>query len=181
MVLALVPFVVVATAPLSSNGIPDHFAPILLNLAIKNMAVGWEKINGSRMSTESTTVRTNSIDFYGLAGNKHCQVLLIGTKHVKNAHIWPHNNRENLPLVDLAVTDIDNPRNVMRLHSNIEHKFNRFLLTFVPTGDDFVLKVLDPLINSITLQDNNCTFEDIDGCCLLFPSGAHPWRCLKYD
>jgi hypothetical protein len=32
----------------------------------------------------------------------------------------------------------------------IEHKFDRFLLTFVPSGDGFVLEVLDPSIKSIT-------------------------------
>jgi hypothetical protein len=84
----------------------------------------------------------------------HCQVLGPGgTNHVKNAHIWPHNNRENLPLIDLDATDIDNPKNVLRLHSDIEHKFDRFLLTFVPSGSDFVLQVLDPLIEDITLLD----------------------------
>jgi hypothetical protein len=79
MVLALTPFVGGATAPLSSNGVPDHFAPILLNLAMRNMAVGWEKISESCTSTESTTVITNSIDVYGLTGKEHCQVLRTGT------------------------------------------------------------------------------------------------------
>jgi hypothetical protein len=95
---------------------------------------------------------------------------------VKNAHIWPHNNKDNLPLIDLVATDIDNPKNVLRLHSDIEHKFDRFLLTFVPFGDDFVLHVLDPSINGITLKDTDVTFEQINGCPLLFPNGKRPWR-----
>jgi hypothetical protein len=120
---------------------------------MKNMEIGWEKISENRTSVESTTAKTNSINFYGLESRKHCQVLGPGTKHVKNAHIWPHNNMENLPLIDLVATDIDNPKNVLRLHSDIEHKFDKFLLTFVPSGDGFVLEVLDPSIKSITLKD----------------------------
>jgi hypothetical protein len=162
--------------PQNENGIPDHFAPILLNLAMKNMEIGWEKISKNRTSVESTTAKTNSINFYGLESRKHCQVLGPGTKHVKNAHIWPHNNMENLPLIDLVATDIDDPKNVLRLHSDIEHKFDRFLLTFVPSGDGFVLEVLDPSIKSITLKDTTVTFENIDGHPLLFPSGNRPWR-----
>jgi hypothetical protein len=56
----------------------------------------------------------------------------------------------------------------------IEHKFDRFLLTFVPSGDGFVLEVLDPSIKSITLKDTNVTFENIDGRPLLFQ--RRPWR-----
>ncbi|CAB9514255.1 expressed unknown protein [Seminavis robusta] len=52
----------------------------------------------------------------------------------------------NLTLVDLQETDIDDPRNLLRLHGDIENNFDRFFLTFVPSGNDFILKVLDPTI-----------------------------------
>jgi hypothetical protein len=156
--------------------IPDHFVPILLNLAMQNMQIGWEKISENKTSVDSTTAKQNSIDYYGLANKRHCQVLGSGTKHVKNAHLWPHNNMANLSLIDLDATDIDNPKNVLRLHSDIEHNFDRLLLTFVPSGDDFVLEVLDPSIKNITLKDTTVTFEGINGRPLLFPNGNHPWR-----
>ena len=169
-------FAVGRSQPQNENGIPDHFAPILLNLAMRNMEIGWEKISENRTSVESTTAKENSIKFYGLENTKHCQILGPLTKHVMNAHMWPHNNMENLPLIDLVATDIDNPKNVLRLHSDIEHKFDRFLLTFVPSGNDFVLEVLDPSIRNITLKDTTVTFENINGRLLLFPSGNRPWR-----
>jgi hypothetical protein len=39
----------------------------------------------------------------------------------------------------------------------IEHKFDRFLLTFVPSGDGFVLEVLDPSIK-VYPQRYQCHF-----------------------
>lgn len=143
---------------------------------MKNMEMGWEKISENRTSVDSTTAKKNSIQFYGLESRKHCQVLGPETKNVKNAHLWPHNNMENLPLIDLVAADIDDPKNVIRLHSDIEHNFDRFLLTFVPSGDGFVLEVLDPSIKNITLKDTTFTFEEIDGRPLLFPNSNRPWR-----
>ena len=87
--------------------------------------------------------------------------------------------RENLPLVDLQETDIDDPRNILRLHGDIEYNFDRFFLTFVPSGNDFILKVLDPTIYTQQIRDVTppITFQDIDGRPLFF-SGGRPWRCL---
>ena len=163
----------------STSGIPDHFSPILLDLALRNMEMGWENISQSRTSHESKTVRDSAVRFYGLLGENHCQVLGNGTKHVTNAHIWPHNNRENLPLVDLKETDIDNPKNILRLHGDIEYNFDRFFLTFVPSGNDFILKVLDPTIHTLQIRDVTppITFQEIDGRPLFFAQGR-PWGCL---
>jgi hypothetical protein len=159
-----------------SSSIPDHFAPILLAMAMKNISVGWEKISDKQTTKESLTATTNSVIFYGLTNNDHCQVLGPDTKNVKNAHLWPYNNREHLPLIDLDVADIDNPKNILRLHSDIEHSLDRFSVTFVPSGSDFVVKILDPVIKDITLAETTITFADIDGLKLSCPSGMHPWR-----
>ena len=80
-------------------------------------------------------------------------------------HIWPHNNREALILVDLQTSDIDDPRNVLLLclHNDIAYHLDRFHLTLVPWGTDFVLKVLDPSILPSRLKDRNETFGDLDG------------------
>jgi len=144
------------------------------------MEMGWENISEGRTSHESKTVKDRSIQYYGLFGKNHCQVLGNGTKNVVNAHIWPYNNKANLPLVDLQETDINNPRNVLRLHEDIEWHFDRFYLTFVPSGiNAYILKVLDPSILPSTISDTTpCrTFTDIDGRQLSCPSGT-PWRRL---
>jgi hypothetical protein len=54
---------IAATAAQKSNGIPDHFAPILLNLAMRDMAIGWEKISESCTTNESTTAKEDSTRF----------------------------------------------------------------------------------------------------------------------
>ena len=53
-----------------------------------------------------------------LLNGSTCQILgeSVNTPHVQNAHIWPHNYREALILVDLQPSDIDDPRNVLCLH-----------------------------------------------------------------
>ena len=75
-------------------------------------------------------------------------------------------------------SDIDDPRNLLRLHEDIEYYLDRFRLTFVMSGSDFILKVLDPTIRSLTLKDRSETFQDLDGRKLQCPSGSLPWRCL---
>jgi hypothetical protein len=88
---------------------------------------------------------------------------------------------ENLPLIDLVATDIDNPKNVLRLHSDIEHKFDRFLLTFVPSGDALFFS-LDPSIKNS--QRYQCHFENIDGRPLYFRAvivmASHPRHSLNF-
>ena len=109
-----------------------------------------------------------------------CQILgeSVSTPHVQNAHIWPHNNREALILVDLQTSDIDDPRNVLCLHDDIVYYLDRFHLTLVPSGPDFVLKVLDNSILPSRLKGRSETFGDIDGRTLQCPSGNIPWRRL---
>ena len=100
------------------------------------------------------------------------------TKHVVNAHIWPHHNKANLVLVDLAATDIDSPQNILRLHKDIERYFDHKQLTFIQSGNVFLLKVLDPGIRSEVLKDTDVTFADIDENELVFPNSRTPWRRL---
>jgi hypothetical protein len=74
----------------------------------------WRSVGRKSAKTErvlSLRQQNELNQLYGLRVGKHCQVLGPGTKHVMNAHIWPHNNMENL-LIDLVATDIDNPKNV---------------------------------------------------------------------
>mmetsp|Transcript_5381 Transcript_5381/g.8259 ORF Transcript_5381/g.8259 Transcript_5381/m.8259 type:complete len:154 (-) Transcript_5381:1406-1867(-) len=97
---------------------------------------------------------------------------------MQNTHIWPHNKRDTLVLVDLQPSDIDDPRNALRLHEDIEYYLDRFHLTLVPSGTDFVLKVLDSTIQTSKLKGRSETFGDLDGRKLRLPSGKIPWQRL---
>jgi len=171
-------YVPVAPASSTVETIPEHMVPVLLTLAVSTMKTGWEKISSQRTVSESSTARENAVSFYGLSSRRTCQILGPNTAHVKNAHIWPHNNMQGLVLVDLQPSDIDDPRNVLRLHEDIEYYLDRFHLTFVLSGRDFVLRVLDPNILPLKLKDRSETFRDLDGRSLQCPSGQIPWRRL---
>ena len=159
--------------------IPEHFVlPVLLTLAVSTMKSGWEKISSEHTNSESSTARIDSMSFYGLKGRKTCQILGPNTTHVQNAHIWPHKNREGLVLVDLQPSDIDDPKNVLRLHDDIEYYFDCFHLTFVLSREDFLLKVLNPGILNETLKDRSETFWDINGRKLQCPRGNLLWQRL---
>jgi len=128
------------------QSIPEHMVPVLLNLAVSTMKSGWDKISSESTKSESSIARINSVSHYGLPSRKTCQILGTNTAHVKNAHIWPHNNRDAMILVELKPSDIDDPRNILRLHENIAYYLDRFHLTLVSSGTDVVLKVLDTRI-----------------------------------
>lgn len=152
--------------------------PVLLTLAINSIKSGWEKISSESTKSESSMARDNSVSYYGLHNRETCQILGRNTAHVHNAHIWPHNNSEALVLVDLQPSDIHDPRNVLRLHEDIGYYLDRFQLTLVLCGSDFVLKVLDPSICPLRLKDRTETFRNLDGCKLHCPSGKIPYRQL---
>jgi len=158
--------------------IPSHYTPVLLALAINNMD-GWDRITTDRTVSDSTEIRHAAVAYYGLKARKHCQILGTDTKHVLNAHIWPHHNSENMILVDLKPSDVNSPKNILRLHKNIERCFDHKQLTFVQSGNDsFYLKLLDPDFKTTVLVDTNVTFGDIDGYQLHFPNEKRPWRRL---
>ena len=113
----------------SSTGvetIPEHMVPVLLTLAVNSMKSGWEKISSECTKSESSTARNNSVSHYGLQSERTCQILGRNTAHVQNAHIWPHNNSPGLVLVELQPSDI-------------AYYLDRFQLTFVLSGSDFIL------------------------------------------
>jgi len=168
----------VVTPQPATSTVPEHMVPVLLTHAVNSMKIGWEKMSSGHTKSESSEVRNNSVAFYGLRDRKTCQILGPDTAHVQNAHIWPHNNAHGLVLADLQPSQIDHPKNVLRLHADIEHYLDRFHLTFVLSGRDFILKVLDPNIGPIQLKDRNEIFNNINGCILECPSGNLPWRRL---
>jgi hypothetical protein len=160
-----------------ATALPSHFTPVLLALAVNSMD-GWDRITTDRTVSDSSTVRNAAVGYYGLASRKHCQILGERTKCVLNAHIWPDHNKSNLVLVDLKPSDIDNPKNILRLHCGIERYFDHKQLTFTQAGGEFHLKVLDPNIKTEVLEGTNVALNDVDGSPLIFPNDHMPWRRL---
>jgi hypothetical protein len=100
----------------NATDIPERFVSNLLTMAMKNMEIGWERISSECTSDDSTQARKALKELYALDSEQHCQILGTNTKRFQNAHIWPYNNRDNLVLVELKPEDIDDPKNVLRLH-----------------------------------------------------------------
>jgi len=146
----------------------------------------YEAISESHSSAQdSAEARTASIAYYGLPGEKFCQILGPQPEHVKitNAHIWPRRATASLPLFDLKTEDIHNPRNVLRLQQCIERAFDRKELTIVADADGrLVLKVLSEDLlkpTSALLKGTQKQFADIDGAPLqILNTGNLPYRRL---
>lgn len=88
---------------------------------------------------------------------------------------------ENLDLVGLTTEDIDQPKNILRLHKDIEKNFDLMNLTFLFSGGTdgtFDLKVLAPDLLRQELADVGLTFRALNGRSLQFPNGNFPWRRL---
>ena len=164
-----------------------------LRLTLAAQANPWETISQSHYSIDdSAEVRTASIAYYGLSGDDECQVVgrlpdqtTIPAQRqgkIVNSHIWPRHAITNLPLFNIPQSDIHNPRNVLRLHKQIERAFDHRKLTLIANenGDGFTLKVLstDLLGNRTPLNGTTVTFQDIQGWPLNLPSGQFPYRRL---
>ena len=164
--------------------IPDGVAlqllfPVLFERVGRNLN-GWDRIRSHRTVSDSTEIRAPVQTYYDLT-EKHCQILGPTTPHVVNAHIWPHHNGRNLDFMGLKESDIDSPRNILRLHKDIEHHFDHMGIMFEEGGGTdrpLLLKVLNPDLLDEQLLDLDTTFRDIDGLPLQFPSGSRPWHRL---
>jgi len=84
--------------------------------------------------------------------------------------------KEGLVLVDLQPSDVDDPRNALRLDEDVKCHLDCFHLTLALSGSDtFVLKVLDPNVLPLGLKDKSEIFWDLNGCKLQCLSRNTPW------
>jgi hypothetical protein len=131
---------------------------------------------------DSTEVKAASMAFYGLSGERFCQILGQQPEQIKivNAHVWPRSGIASLHLFGLLPEDVHKPRNVLRLHKDIERAFDSRFLTFVADSNDhFVLKVLNPDLHMRMLAGSQKRFAEIDGLPLItLTPGALPYRRL---
>lgn len=117
---------------------------------------GWQKMGSHRDESDSTEVRNPTLGYYGLT-RRCCQILGPNTRHLVNAHIWPHHNRGNLDLMELQESDIDNPKNILRLHKTIEQHFDQINIMFEDTGGttgsrQVRLKILNNEVRTTVLE-----------------------------
>lgn len=160
-----------------------HQLLCLLRTILISQLNPYEVISQSHFSKEdSEEARNASIAYYGLASDKHCQILGQGQHHhvsVVNAHIWPRHKSELLPVWGVETTCIHDPKNVLRLQKDIERAFDARKVTFLETtGSGLELKVLctDSSFVTSVLKGTKKTFSDMDGSLLLLPSGKTPYR-----
>jgi hypothetical protein len=155
----------------------------LLRYTLISQTNPYAVISDSHYSAQdSPEVKTASMAFYGLPDERFCQILGQQPEQIKivNAHVWPRSGTATLPLFDLKTKDIHNPRNVLRLHKDIERAFDGRELVFVAGANDrLVVKVLSPYLPSKLLTGTQQRFAEIDGAPLQIKSaGALPYRRL---
>ena len=128
----------------------------------------WRESEDGRSQRESNELKKSATEFY-LITNKFCQVLGPQGPHVISAHIWPKAKHHELPLFNLQSCDINSPRNLLRLHRDIEHAFDQKRLTFVPAPSSNFSQFRIKLVSTyekwldIPLKDTAVTFRDLEG------------------
>ena len=137
----------------------------------------WEGLGSNRTSEQSNATRSEVVGYYGLGGKKVCQIL-GDSLHVVNAHIIPESKSNLLVLVDLDREDVNNPRNILRLHNDIERAFDRkdVMFEFDEATESFTMKVMNRDIEAIQLRDRTETFLEINGRTLVLPNRNLPFR-----
>lgn len=139
----------------------------------------WEQIHSQVSAVvlaESSKHLKAVKSFYGIYSNKYCMV--VGEERFRDvicAHIWPNYTLgKNLEIANLNPTDVNNPRNFLRLHRDIERAFDKKQLCFVihsPSSTKSKIKlevcVLCPDLLSKEIVVNNVkrTFSWLNGRC----------------
>jgi hypothetical protein len=107
-----------------------------LSIVLNSVLDPWEKIHSEVTDViVSNTAPYLSVvsDYYGTPKANYCMVLGFNTTYrdIICAHIWPlHTRGLELSTMGLSVSDIDNPRNFLRLHRSIEKAFDQKKLYF---------------------------------------------------
>jgi hypothetical protein len=105
-----------------------------LRCTLAAQANPYEVISESHYSQDdSTEAKQASMAYYGLPNERFCQILGQQPPQIKiiNAHLWPRHATSSIRLFDLNPRDIHTPRNVLRLHKDIERAFDSRQVTFV--------------------------------------------------
>jgi len=137
----------------------------------------WERTSGSRSHAAAASLTPPVLHHYGLQGN-FCQVIGPTQASIITAHLWPnHTNGLGLNFFDLKQEDLENPRNFLRLHFQIEKAFDHRQLTIVKAGNHLLVWVLDPSLMSTQLQNvkGGITFQQLHRRPLQFLNSERPF------
>lgn len=85
----------------------------------------WENIHSetkSQVAKEETVNRRPVVEYYGCRDCHYCMVLGKVTHcDVITAHLWPRSTMgQGLTILELSPSDVNNPRNFLRLHKSFE-------------------------------------------------------------
>jgi hypothetical protein len=119
----------------------------------------WENIKSTStdaLKTVTVSYLKDICNFYNIQ-QKYCMVLGdISHCHIICSHIWPScTYGRGLEAFDLQEDDVNNPRNFLRLHRDIEHAFDHKRLYFVYHSGP------SPLILRVVILDPSLHQEEI--------------------
>ena len=135
-----------------------------LGYIVEDVSNPWNKIKSSDGSDRAgQSVKELVLTYYRVNENL---CMIIGDvcrddRHIKSAHIWPdHTKGSGLLLFQLDTCEGTNPRNFLRLQSQIEYAFDRLDVCFVPqytSLTEFCLEVI--VLNPYLLQSKDVQFR----------------------
>ena len=147
----------------------------------------WDKTSHSRSHAAAETLTPDVLRHYGFNGNRNLCHLLGRVKGptsgpgvaVITSHIFPnHTGGAGLELFGLATTDINNPRNFLRLSAQVEKAFDARRLTFVLHGNELCAYLLDPSLRGKHLNGTSLKFSDVHMRPLKFQNKERPYHRL---
>ena len=161
---------------------------ISIKCALELILDPWEQIHSElteKIEAESTVHLVDVSAFYGTDIKHYCMVLGHVTNcHIICAHIWPKLTMgKGLSALGLDRSDVNSPRNFLRLHKSIERAFDKKRLCFsynMEGGDiRFVVSILDPdlLQETYEADGNTVSFSQLDNlpCHYKFVPPAKPF------
>jgi hypothetical protein len=140
-----------------------------LSFSIYSSLDPWAHIESVSSSTASRQGRLSLMsisDYYDIPKQHYCMFLGAATNcHIISTHLWPsHTRGAGLDVMSLAATDINTPRNYLRLHSQLEKAFDnkRIIFEHSPLATDTTkfklrLKIFDPDFRTEQIIFNNAT------------------------
>ncbi|CAF2157538.1 unnamed protein product [Rotaria magnacalcarata] len=149
---------------------------------LKSITDPWNDLP-SDYSTEATrrALRESVMNFYNLKRNL-CMVLGVinkKSKHVVTGHIYPKSKSTGLQFFDLQLSDIDNPRNCLRLTKEIERAFDAQNLTIIKKNGELKIFLLNNTMSSKRITPvSPHTFGSIHGLSLMFNNEKRPFHRL---
>jgi hypothetical protein len=149
----------------------------------------WDRTSHSRSHAAANILTPGVLAHYGFGGDfQRCHLCghVDGAPHgpkavIITAHIFPnHTGGDGLHLFGLKRSDIDIPRNFLRLHNQVEKAFDSRRLTIVHHGGRLCAYLLDPSLRATRLAGTNpsLTFGQCHLRALTFLNDERPFRRL---